>query len=68
VLVCGYSSYQLRYQKEILLINKSGAYKVDTGRGQSGSPVFLSSDVKDIVGIHKGYDAKNNRNVCTLIT
>jgi hypothetical protein len=48
-----------------------GMYDIDTKPGQSGSPVYFIDEEDEtccVVGIHKAYDPKIKKNVCTLIT
>jgi len=50
-------------------INDKGIYyDIDTKGGQSGSPVYLFSDNRKLVGIHKGYSPKKRLNFATMIT
>ena len=52
----------------------SGVYDIDTMKGQSGSPVYFTQRDKIdqlscyVVGLHKGYDPRLRKNVCTLLT
>ena len=43
-------------------------YDIDTYGGQSGSPVYMSGDNSQLVGIHKGYNPIKNLNYATMIT
>jgi V8-like Glu-specific endopeptidase len=51
----------------IEITKNEGRYKVDTDKGQSGSPVFLKQNKRHIIGIHKGYDPILKTGICTLI-
>jgi len=50
------------------IIKEGLYYDIDSKGGQSGSPVYSSSDWAKVVGIHKGYWPLKNLNFATLIT
>ena len=65
-MVIGYARGISEWALEIT--NTGGLYDVDTTEGQSGSIVILEDDYNCLVGIHKGYDPKMNKNSCCLVS
>jgi len=43
-------------------------YDIDTGPGQSGSPVHVNDQEDRVVAIHSAYDPRNKLKIGTLIT
>ena len=73
ITVCGYNcvngKYQLFQDSGVMEVTQSGGeHLVHTEGGQSGSPVYLNADKTEVVGIHKGYDYKIKKNLCTLVS
>ena len=46
----------------------NGIHECHTEKGQSGSPVFLSSNAMEVIGIHKGFDKNLSKNAFTLVS
>lgn len=57
----------LQHSGSVEIAKTGGIYKIDTFKGQSGSPVVLKNNYKILIGIHKGYDPKLKQNCCCLV-